>query len=73
MAGSHEQGLRAAATNYQRYGLGFYRGIGRMGGKVHGPMTGFATNHARAVAAGRKGAFASHEARRRNRAARQNA
>lgn len=34
MSGNREGGLKAAATNKQRYGLGFYKQIGRDGGKI---------------------------------------
>jgi len=41
MAGTPEGGRKAAATNKTRYGLDFYRNIGRMGGKKsHGGIFG---------------------------------
>jgi general stress protein YciG len=54
MAGTKAGGIKAAATNRQRYGLSFYRSIGRKGGKIS-RGGGFARNHDLAVEAGRKG------------------
>lgn len=54
MAGTREGGKLAAQANYQRYGLDFYRNIGRMGGKA-GRGGGFALNRELAREAGRKG------------------
>ena len=54
MAGTTKGGLKAAATNKQRYGLNFYEQIGRKGGKVS-RGGGFAVNRELAIAAGRKG------------------
>lgn len=54
MAGTKMGGLKAAATNKQRYGLAFYEQIGAKGGrKSRGG--GFAMNRELAVVAGRKG------------------
>lgn len=64
MAGTREGGLKAAATNKQRYGDGrngtesFYSRIGRKGGSVS-RGGGFALSHERAVEAGRKGGSVS--------------
>jgi hypothetical protein len=65
MAGTKLGGQRAAATNKQRYGLDFYKMIGKAGGtKSRGG--GFAsekigkdglTGQERSVVAGKKGAF----------------
>ncbi|MDN4611458.1 hypothetical protein [Arthrobacter burdickii] len=48
MAGTVEGGKKAAATNKQRYGLSFYRQIGKTGGK-RSRGGGFAFDHDRAV------------------------
>lgn len=58
MAGTREGGIKAAATNKQRYGLNFYRQIGLKGGKTS-RGGGFAMNRDLAVEAGRKGGKAS--------------
>lgn len=58
MAGTRAGGMKAAATNKQRYGLNFYETIGRRGGKVS-RGGGFAVNRDLAVEAGRKGGKAS--------------
>lgn len=62
MAGTREGGVRAAATNKQRYGLNFYEQIGRKGGRIS-RGGGFAMNHELAVEAGRKGGKASRKNR----------
>jgi general stress protein YciG len=54
MAGTKMGGVKAAATNKQRYGLGFYESIGRIGGKKS-RGGGFAMNRELAVEAGRRG------------------
>lgn len=58
MAGTKEGGRKAAITNKQRYGEGFYVGIGAAGGRK---STGgaFAKNRELAREAGRKGGMAS--------------
>lgn len=54
MPGTREGGLKAAATNKQRYGNAFYQGIGKVGGtKSRGG--GFAKDPELAREAGRKG------------------
>ena len=53
MAGNKSGGIKAAATNRQRYGLEFYKTIGRLGGlKSRG---GGFTDPELAREAGRKG------------------
>lgn len=54
MAGNKEGGLKAAATNKERYGKDWYARIGKMGGK-NGHTGGFAANPALAKIAGAKG------------------
>lgn len=58
MAGTKEGGVKAAATNKQRYGVDFYRTIGAAGGKksIGG---GFSKNRELARLAGQKGGQAS--------------
>lgn len=63
MAGTRAGGLKAAAVNKQRYGLGFYGQIGRKGGKIS-RGGGFAQNHELAATAGRKGGKASRRGRK---------
>jgi general stress protein YciG len=64
MAGTREGGIKAAATNKQRYGDGlngtesFYTKIGRKGGMIS-RGGGFAVNRELAQSAGRKGGKAS--------------
>ena len=43
MAGTKAGGLKAAATNIERYGKDFYKEMGRKGGKA-GKTGGFAAN-----------------------------
>lgn len=47
-------GLKAAVTNKERYGDGFYANIGAKGGRTLGVKKGFAANPALARVAGRK-------------------
>lgn len=58
MGGTVEGGKQAAATNKERYGDGFYKAIGRKGGKLS-KGGGFASNPDLAVEAGRRGGKAS--------------
>ena len=58
MAGTPEGGLKAAASNRQRYGSDFYRTIGRAGGKIS-RGGGFASNPELAREAGRRGGITS--------------
>lgn len=54
MAGTRSGGLKAAATNKDKYGTDFYMNIGRKGGK-NGHTGGFASNPELARIAGAKG------------------
>lgn len=54
MAGTHQGGAKAAATNKSKYGADFYARIGAMGGKV-GRTGGFYANRELARIAGAKG------------------
>ena len=54
MAGTIEGGRKAAATVKAKFGIEFYREIGRLGGK-NGHTGGFAANPELAREAGRKG------------------
>ena len=51
MAGTKQGGLKAAATNKEKYGKDFYRNIGRQGGRA-GNTGGFYGNSKRAKEAG---------------------
>ena len=54
MAGTKQGGLKAAATNREKYGKDFYAKIGQNGGRLGG-TGGFAANPALAKIAGAKG------------------
>lgn len=54
MSGTKAGGLKAARTNLERHGSGFYARIGAKGGR-NGHTGGFAANPALARIAGRKG------------------
>lgn len=54
MSGTKAGGLKAAATNIEKYGDDFYKRIGQKGGR-NGHTGGFASNPALAKIAGRKG------------------
>lgn len=54
MAGTKAGGLKAAATNKNKYGDNFYRDIGRKGGRASN-TGGFAANPELARIAGAKG------------------
>lgn len=54
MSGTKAGGLKAAATNREKYGKEFYSQIGRKGGQ-NGHTGGFAANPALARIAGAKG------------------
>lgn len=58
MAGTRLGGLKAVASNKQRYGQDFYKTIGRAGGKVS-RGGGFTAGSEHAREAGRKGGKAS--------------
>lgn len=58
MAGTKEGGRKAAMTTKARHGADFYARIGQIGGQ-NGHTGGFASNHALAVTAGRKGGLKS--------------
>ena len=55
MSGTFAGGKAARATNYERHGPDYYRGIGALGGKVKGTKGGFASSHELAVRAGTLG------------------
>lgn len=66
MSGTRLGGLRAAATNKQKYGENFYIEIGRRGGQ-NGHSGGFVTmDKERVRACGRKGGLTSSRAGIRN-------
>lgn len=54
MSGTVSGGMKAAATNMERYGKDYYAEIGRKGG-IRGHTGGFAANRALARIAGAKG------------------
>lgn len=58
MAGTKEGGLKAAKTNYKKYGKDFYVKNGAIGGR-HGHTGGFAYDINLAKEAGRKGGLKS--------------
>lgn len=58
MPGTKLGGARAAKTNKEKYGEGFYARIGAIGGKKGGAK-GFALNPELARSAGRKGGLIS--------------
>lgn len=58
MTGTRAGGLKAAATNKERWGENFYANIGRKGG-LSGNTGGFAANPVLAKIAGRKGGLKS--------------
>ena len=58
MPGTLEGGRKAAKTNKEKYGEGFYARIGAIGGKKGGAK-GFALNPELARSAGRKGGLVS--------------
>ncbi len=58
MAGSTEQGKKAAITNKAKYGENFYKLIGTKGGKI-GRTGGFWARRDIARSAGRKGGLIS--------------
>lgn len=55
MVGTKAGALKAAKTNFEKYGKDFYNQIGRKGGSKSGIRKGFATNPELAVIAGSKG------------------
>lgn len=54
MAGTKAGGQKAAKTNKEKYGIGFYAEIGRIGGR-NGHTGGFASNPELAKRAGQMG------------------
>lgn len=63
MAGTRQGGMRAAATNKQRYGMNFYESIGRKGGQIS-KGGGFAKNPELARIAGARGGKASRRTKK---------
>lgn len=63
MAGTIDGGIKAAATNMERYGKDYYARIGKEGGKK-GHTGGFAANKALARVAGAKGGKRSKRGQR---------
>jgi general stress protein YciG len=63
MAGTKEGGKKAALTNKSLYGLGYYKEIGRKGGRIS-RGGGFAANLELAKEAGRKGGSAPRHIKR---------
>lgn len=64
MSGTKEGGLRAAQTNYEKYGKDFYVSIGRKGG-LNGHTGGFYANPELAREAGHKGGLISKRGKQR--------
>lgn len=65
MAGTKNGGLKAAATNKNRYGKEFYARIGAIGGKKTG-LKGFALDKERARRAGQIGGRISRRGKSNN-------
>lgn len=63
MAGTRAGGVKAAATNKQRYGMNFYMEIGRRGGTIS-RGGGFAKDPELARVAGAKGGRASRRTKK---------
>ena len=63
MAGTRQGGMRAAATNKQRYGMNFYESIGRKGGQISKGGV-FAKNPELARIAGARGGKASRRTKK---------
>jgi general stress protein YciG len=63
MTGTQAGRKKTAATNKQRYGLDFYKQIGRKGGKVS-RGGGFASSRELATEARRKGGLASRRTKK---------
>jgi general stress protein YciG len=63
MAGTRSGGLKAAATNKQRFGMNFYVEIGRRGGTIS-RGGGFAKDPSLAREAGAKGGRASRRTKK---------
>jgi general stress protein YciG len=65
MAGTKAGGLKASATNKQRWGEDFYKRIGAKGGR-NGHTGGFAANRELASIAGKKGGSISRRGKSKN-------
>lgn len=63
MAGTILGGKEAAKKNIERYGVDYYRNIGRIGGR-NGHTGGFAANRELAREAGRKGGTISRRTKK---------
>lgn len=61
--GTKQGGLKAAATNKDRYGDDFYKRIGAKGGKIGGGKGGFRNNSELAKRASKKGIIAQRKKR----------